>query len=98
MNFDLVENRNVSSKDDKNSVLSYMTDCTKLKSMVSFNRKMSFSEEVFVYVNAKGLMKMESSYGFIVCNRRSTTLKNLNGLLIWDMFKSHLSFEKISNN
>jgi len=78
-------------------VLACMADGTKLRPMVIFKRKtmpkVSFPKGVFVHVNAKGWMDEEGIKLWIqnVWNRRPNAFRNLRSLLVWDMFKPHLS-------
>ena len=78
-------------------VLACMADGKKLKPMVIFKQKtmlkLSFPKGVFVHVNAKGWMDEEGIKLWIqnVWNRRPNAFKNCHSLLVWDMFKPHLS-------
>ena len=84
-------------------VLACMADGKKLKPMVIFKRKtmpkLSFPKGVFVHVNAKGWMDEEGIKLWIQnvwntrpnARRRPNAFKNRRSLLVWDMFKPHLS-------
>lgn len=78
-------------------VLSCLADGTKLKPMVIFKRKtmpkIKFPPGVFVHVHEKGWMDEGGVHLWIdnVWNRRPGGLRKEKSLLVWDMFRSHLT-------
>lgn len=80
-------------------VLSCMADGTKLKPMVIFKRKtmpkIKFPDGVFVHVHENGWMDQTGVKLWIenVWNQRSGALRKLRSLLVWDMFRAHLTTE-----
>ena len=78
-------------------VLSYMADRTKLKPMVTFKRKtkpkVNFSSGVFVHCHEKGWMD-ENGVKLWIENawiRRPGGIRKKRSLLVWDMFRSHIT-------
>lgn len=80
-------------------VLSCMADGTKLKPMVIFKRKtmpkIKFPAGVFVHVHQNGWMDQAGVKLWIdnVWNKRNGGLRKEHSLLVWDMFRSHLTNE-----
>ncbi|GFX66183.1 pogo transposable element with KRAB domain [Trichonephila clavipes] len=78
-------------------VLSCLADGTKLKPMVIFKRKTvpksNFPKGVFIHVHEKGWMDENGVKLWIknIWQRRPGALRNPQSLLVWDMFRSHLT-------
>ncbi|GFS57486.1 pogo transposable element with KRAB domain [Trichonephila clavipes] len=78
-------------------VLSCLADGTKLKPMVIFKRKTvpksNFPKDVFIHVHEKGWMDENGVKLWIknIWQRRLGALRNPQSLLVWDMFRSHLT-------
>ncbi|GFW02351.1 pogo transposable element with KRAB domain [Trichonephila clavipes] len=78
-------------------VLSCLADDTKLKPMVIFKRKTvlksNFPKVVFIHVEEKGWVDENGVKLWIknIWQRRPGALRNLQSLLVWDMFRSHLT-------
>ena len=77
--------------------LSCMADGTKLKPMVIFKRKtkpkINFPSGVFVHFHEKGWMDENGIKLWIenIWNRRPGGIKKQQSLLVWDMFRSHIT-------
>lgn len=78
-------------------VLSCLADGTKLKPMVIFKRKtmpkMTFPSDVLVHVHENGWMDESGVHLWIekVWNVHLDFVRNKKRLLVWDMFRSHLT-------
>ncbi|GFX21239.1 pogo transposable element with KRAB domain [Trichonephila clavipes] len=78
-------------------VLSCLTDGTKLKPMIIFKRKTvpkaNFPKGVFIHEHEKGWMDENGVKLWIknIWQRCPVALRNPQSLLIWDMFRSHLT-------
>ncbi|GFX40387.1 pogo transposable element with KRAB domain [Trichonephila clavipes] len=78
-------------------VLSCLVDGTKLKPMDTFKRKTvpksNFPKGVFIHVHEKGWMDENGAKLWIknIWQRRPGALRNPQSLLVWDMFRSHLT-------
>ena len=77
--------------------LACMADGTKLKPMVIFKRKtkpkITFPPGIFVHFHAKGWMDEDGVKLWIdnIWNRRPGSMRNEHNLLVWDMFRSHIT-------
>lgn len=79
-------------------VLACMADSTKLKPLVIFKRKtlpkgVKFQPAVFLQAHPKGWKDKEGTQDWLkrVWNNRLGALKSKWSLLIWDMFRGHLT-------
>ncbi|KAG7172720.1 Pogo transposable element-like 11, partial [Homarus americanus] len=78
-------------------VLSCMADATKLKPMIIFKRKtmpkVKFPAGVYVHVHENGWMDEEGVRLWLehIWSRRAGGLRKECSLLVWDMFRSHLT-------
>lgn len=78
-------------------VLTCMADGTKLKPMVIFKRKttpkIKFPTGIFVHFHEKGWMDENGVKLWMenVWQRRPGALRNQHSLLVWDMFRSHVT-------
>ena len=105
MNFDMPPNRTVNSKGSKTVliktrftvVLACMADGTKLKPMVVFKRKtmpkLKLPAGVIVHVHPKGWMDEDGVKLWTdkVWKKRPGGLMKTKSLLVWDMFKAHVT-------
>lgn len=78
-------------------VLSCLADGTKLKPMIIFKRKTmpkgNFPRGVFIHVHEKGWMDENGVKLWVknIWEKRPGALRNPESLLVWDMFRSHLT-------
>ncbi|GFS75306.1 pogo transposable element with KRAB domain [Trichonephila clavipes] len=78
-------------------VLSCLADDTKLKPMVIFKRKTvpksNFTKSIFIHVHDKGWMDENGVKLWIknIWQRHPGVIRNLQSLLVWDMFRSYLT-------
>ena len=105
MNFDMPPNRTVNSKGSKTVliktrftvVLACMADGTKLKPMVVFKRKtmpkLKLPSGVIVHLHPKGWMDEDGVKLWTdkLWKKRPGGLMKTKSLLVWDMFKAHVT-------
>ncbi|KAK9398934.1 hypothetical protein NXF25_013903 [Crotalus adamanteus] len=96
MNFDMVGNKTVHQKGEK-MVLVCTADGAKLRPMIIFKRKtmpkLKFPVGCFVHVNEKGWMDEEGVKLWLdnVWSTQPGGLIQKHSLLVWDMFRAHLT-------